>query len=307
MSRRTFFYILAAVLPAVTYGYGGSLTALWSPWVESSLQRGSAPPEQFVYLSDQRIVTLELVDRASIIVNYINLSDTYELFDPKNIVLVDDQGNAHRGHLIKLDNPESSEMPYRVSELLKPDTITGYEIVGGFELKGAARTVLFRIGGRILELEPVRTREFDLIAARIGELDIQASEARVSLERAGFRRGLGRLIFAGTPEAAEYESYFPEAKIVPPVPLAAPQPRLPSSEAGLPDPVIIRVKAIVSRAGGLRNIEVLDGLSEKLNRIAVETVRNSWIFLPAIADSKISESEVVLRVVFRRNGEKPNR
>lgn len=282
-------------------GWASAFAELAVTQVSSS--RKSPVEEQFIYLSDQRVVTVELVDSASVIMNYINLGDTFDLFDPKNLVILDRMENAYRGHLIRLENPESADVPYQISELLKPDSIVGYEIVGAFDFKSQVSTVLFRIGGRILELEPINKRNFEIIAARISELDIQSEESKLSLQRAGFRRGFGKLIFAGTVDSAAYEAYFKDSDIVAPVAVAAPQPRLPSSESRLPDPVMVRLRAIVSRAGGLRDIQVLDSLNEKLDRIAVETVRNSWVFLPAIADGKIAESELVLRVIFQRQNE----
>jgi len=85
------------------------------------------------------------------------------------------------------------------------------------------------------------------------------------------------------------------------VPLANPSPRLPTSEAARSDPVMVRVKAAVSRHGGLHNVQVVEGINDRLDQIAVETVRNSWVFLPAISNNEIVDSQVTLNILFKRS------
>ena len=48
------------------------------------------------------------------------------------------------------------------------------------------------------------------------------------------------------------------------------------------------------------NAEVETGIDAKLDSIALEVVRNSWDFLPAISEGEAVAAELVLRVVFRR-------
>jgi len=270
----------------VLLGLGGNLA-----------QKGAS---HFVYLSDQRIVTLELVDSNNLILNYINLGDSFEILEAPMVALVDGSGRHFNGHLISLEDSQDPNNRYRISELMKPGTFAGYLIVGDFRSPSPVERAFLQIGGRVLELEALDADAFELLAARIGELDLAARDRKWAIERAGFSRGFGNLFFAGSEEAEAVEGFFVKTSVLAPVTLANPSPLLPTSEANRPDPVIVKVKAVVSRQGGLRDIELAEGVSPQLDEIALETVRNAWVLLPAISNNEIVEAEVTLNVVFKR-------
>jgi len=267
-----------------------SLSGVWA-------QNGHS---QYIYLSDQRIVTLEIVDSNNLILNYINLGDSFEMLQATMVALVDSSGRHFNGHLISLEGEEEPSNRYKISELINPGKFAGHLIVGDFRTANPIERVFLQISGRILELESLSLDEFELQAARIGELDLAAEDRKWAIERAGFSRGFGELFFAGTEEAKAVEGFFVTSDVLAPVNLANPSPLLPSSESTRPDPLVVRVKAVVSRQGGLRDIRMAEGLSPKLDEIAMETVRNSWVFLPAISNNEIVEAEVTLNIVFRR-------
>ena len=255
---------------------------------------------QFVYLSDQRIVTLEHVDSNNLILNYINLSDSFEMLEAPMVVLVDSSGVHFNGHLIGLDEGVDPNNRYKVSELIQPGEFAGYLILGDFRTRNPIERAFLQISGRILEMESLDSEEFELLAARIGDLDLAVEDRKFALERAGFSRGFGELFFSGSEEAKAAEVFFEKKDVLAPVTLANPSPLLPSSELSRPDPVVVRVKAVVSRQGGLRDVQLAEGISPKLDEIAVETVRNAWVFLPAISNNEIVEAEVTLNIVFKR-------
>ena len=255
---------------------------------------------QYVYLSDRRIVTMEVVDANNLILNYINLGDSFEMLQAPMVALVDGAGRHFNGHLISLEDSPDPGTRFKVSEVMKPGEFAGYLILGNFRTESPIERAFLQISGRILELEALDPGDFELLAARIGEIDLSARERKWAIERAGFSRGFGKLFFAGTKDAEDVEAFFETGSVLAPVTLANPSPLLPSSESNWPDPVIVRIKAVVSRQGGLRDIRLEEGVSPKLDEIALETVRNSWVLLPAISNSEIVEAEVTLNIVFRR-------
>ncbi len=274
--------------------------ALWISILSLAARWVAAEPGQFLYLSDQRIVTVETADDSSIVLNYINLGDSFEILAAYNIVLLDDAGTVFRGHLFRLENPPDPTHIFEVTKLIRPAQFEGYVIAGKFDAKSPIARVLISVGGRILELEPMNARDFELMASRIGQIDLARKDRKSAIEAAGFMRGYGSLVFDGTAESAEFESFFPEVKVVPPVALATPQPRLPSSAQQLRDPVVVRVQATITKAGGLRDVHLLEGIEDKLDQIALQTVQNSWVFLPAISENELAEAELKLNVVFKR-------
>jgi len=242
---------------------------------------------------------MEIVDDNNLILNYINLGDSFEMLEAPMVVLVDASGEHFNGHLISLEESDPNNR-YKISELMHPGEFVGYLIVGDFRTNEPIERALVQISGRILELESLTSEEFELQVARVGELDLAADDRKWAIERAGFSRGFGKLFFAGTEEAETVQEFFANDEVLAPVTLANPSPLLPSSESSRPDPIIVRLKAIISRQGGLHNIRVENGVSPKLDEIAVETVRNSWVLLPAISNNEIVEAEVTLNIVFRR-------
>ncbi len=259
-----------------------------------------AQTSQFFYLSAERIAALEVVDEHHVLLNYFNLSKTFEVLNGYQIVLLGPDGEIFRGHLFREETPKDPAEPFSVSKLARPGEYSGYEVVGRHVRDGPITGALMKVSGRILEMEPLTPKQFELIAARIGELDLSNPDRSAAIRLAGFTRGYGSLALTGTAEAEPFESYFPDAKILPPVPISTPAPRLPSSDNALADPVVVRVGVFVTRSGGLRDVTALEGPNEKLEEIAVQTVRNSWVFLPAISDNKPAEAEMKLNVVFKR-------
>lgn len=259
-----------------------------------------AGTRHYFYLSDQRIIALELTDTRKAILNYFNIGDTYELIQAPLIAVLDAQGGIHRGHVFEVEKVEDPADPYKVSDLIKPGEYRGYTVLGKYDLPTPAVKAYFKLGGRIVEFEPVSAENFEWVAARISQLDLTRPDKKEMVLRAGFFRGHGTLHLEGAPGGAELRKYFPDTDLLPPPLLASSQPALPPEFAHLPDPVVVKVRAVVSRSGGLRDIEVREGINPKLNQLAVESVRNSWRFLPAISKGETATAELTLNVVFRR-------
>lgn len=278
-------------------GLLAALLVLGAPGAAQTLPEG---PRHFLYLSDQRIITVELTGPERAILNYINLSDKIEMIQAPMLVVVDEGGAGFRGHVLEDESPGAGAQRYGVGELVREREYKGFTIRGDFRLQVPAGRVLYKLGGRILELEPLTPDDFDRLAARVAQIEIQAASSKEALFRAGFHQGHGNLHFAGTPEAGDLEELFPTLELLSPVLLASPAPRLPASAHDLPDPVVVQVSAAVSRAGGLYNLSVVNGVCPDLDEMAMATVRNSWRFLPAIAGGELREATLTLNVVFQR-------
>ncbi len=277
-----------------------SLLGVWLITFTVSSFSEAASENQYLFLSNERIITLEFINDKSVIVNYVNLGDTFDLLLARNLIFLDAQQSAYRGHLFELEGVEGEQKQFDVSDLIEPGEFSGFVIAGDFNFRSPPVRPTLKIAGKIFELEPLSGEEFEIVVARIGELNLKANNKTEAIRRAGFGRGFGRFHLIGSDSAAEFEQYFKDEDIVPPLPLETPPPRLPSSESSRPDPVFVKIKAYVSRAGGLMNLEVVKGLNKKLDQIALDTVQNSWRFLPAISGNEVAEAELMLNVVFKR-------
>lgn len=279
-----------------------ALAGALSLWMCGMLRAAEADGfRHFLYVSDKRIATVELFpQRSKAILNYINLDDVIELIEAPGLLVVDAAGGGYRGQLILNETPDDEGGLYRVSDLIGPKKYRGYDILGDFRFRFAPSEAYLRLGSRIIRLEPLSAEIFELEAAKIGELDL-AAEPKFALVDAGFWRGYGDIYFPESPEEQRLRARFPSSEPLAPILLADPPPRLPSKWAGLPDPVVVRLRASVSAQGALVKLEVDEGVNPELDEQALETVRNSWKFLPAVADGEPAGAELVLRVAFQRS------
>lgn len=263
----------------------------------SALQTGV---HHYVYLSDQRIVTVERVDRFSSVLNYINLGDTFEILEAPSLVFLDREGKGFRGHVFRIEESDGLITKYKPTALVRPGEFAGLTVMGKFPEETVPAGALLKVGSRILDLEGMPARDFDTVAARVEKLDMSAQDMKRALERAGFHRGFGNLHFSGSAEAEPYQHLFVTLDVLGPVLLESPAPLLPFSKAALPDPVVVLISALITPSGQVRNVQVVEGVDPDLDRLAVDTVTDSWIFLPAISKSETAGAEIKLQVVFRR-------
>jgi hypothetical protein len=271
---------------------------LWaSPVIAHSSEKEGG---YFLYLSDQRIVTVELLDTTTLILNYINLSDNFVLIESTNIMVVDTDGQTYRSHLIQMDKRDEDGRIFRVTDLVEPRQYRGYDILGPFKYKAPPKVVYLRLGSFMLELAPLKSEEFESVSERVSRLDLSLSDSSLVVLDAGFSRGVGGLHRTGTVEGEAIEKLFPDSEIFPPVLLSNPSPNLLPRFRHLMDPVIVKVKVRITPQGGMIHSKVETGIDAELDSTALEVVRNSWDFLPAISGGEPVAAELVLRVVFRR-------
>ena len=160
------------------------LMLLWATSISAhSSGKGS---EHFLYLSDQRIVTVELLDATTLILNYINLSDNFALIESTNILVMDAEGQTYRSHLIQMDKRDEDGRIFRVADLVEPRQYRGYDVLGPFNYKASPKLVYLRLGALILELSPLNAKQFESVSERVSRLDISLSDSSLAVLDAGF-------------------------------------------------------------------------------------------------------------------------
>ncbi len=279
-------------------GWIGALALVWLVWVSGVASQSGT--RHFFYLSDRRVVTLEVVSAERAILNYINIGDSFELMDAKRLVILDGGKGAYHGQVIELENVEDPSEKYGVTDLLRPGQFVGYTILGDFQFQMSPRRALLRIGSVILELEPLSREDFELAAARIEKMDLDRADRRTMIIMSGFDQGYGRLHPAGSEPAEELSRFFPDPELWPPVLLASPLPLLLAVGRELPDPVEVKIQLVVTRAAGLYDISVVQGVHPEVDRMAVQALRNSWRWLPAVSNDRVVDAQLTVTVRFRR-------
>ena len=266
----------------------------------SVCQAAEAGFHRFLYVSDQRVVTVEIIDEGETILNYINLGQNFELLESTNLLILDATGGGYRGHLFKRDQADEEGQAFHVTDLVAPRQFKGYSILGNFRFKAPPVAAYFRLGGRVLELTPLTLQEFDKTADRVVNLNLEVENSTLALYDAGFHQGVGKLLRVGSLEGDQIGTLLADSELYPPIVLKNPAPRLLSKFSHLPDPVVVRIRLDVTAGGGLLDHSVEEGVDPELDQIALEVVRNSWIVLPAIVEGKTAATDLVVRVVFER-------
>ena len=264
---------------------------------------GKTPQEgyhHFLYVSDQRVVALEILDEGEAILNYINLGSNFQLLESNNLLIIDSTGQSYRSHLFKGDETDEKGQNFQVTELIAPKDYMGYSVLGNFRFLSFATSAYLRVGSRVLELEPQDPETFERFSNLIGKISLKTEDTTLSLYDAGFKHGLGRLLSIGSSEATPVASLLGKKEVVPPVVYKSPSPRLIPKFYHLPDPVVIGVRLQLTSMGGIKNPSIEEGLSSDLDQIAIEVVKNSWVFLPAVSRGRTTGSEIVVRVKFER-------
>ncbi len=262
----------------------------------------------YFFLSDQRIITVELIDEQKTILNYINLGDSFEIIQAPELLILDAEGRPYHGQVIEVEDASHPSDRFKVTELVQPDRFVGYNIWGNYRFQEPPERVFLKVGSRIVELEPVSKSDFNLLASKIGNLDLAMENGKQMVLMAGFRQGYGTIYGSGAAEVQQIEIHFPDLEIMPPVFLKGAQPALPSAFAHLPDPVVVELSGRVSRSGALSDIEVVHGIAPRLDQLARETVQNTWTFLPGISKGKVADIQLTFNVIFRRGApERPRR
>lgn len=268
-------------------------------WSTRSL--GGQPEfHHFLYVSNRRVVALELIDETEAILNYINLGRNYELLESNNLLILDSAGKGYRGHLLKRDKADDGGQIFQVAELFAPRDFRGYSVVGNFRFRVSPRSAYLRVGSKVLELAPLDPDEFERLADWIGKLNLETENATLALYEAGFQHGLGQILSAGQLEASPVSSLLEKSDVLPPVVLKTPAPRLLPRFSHLPDPVVVRVRLELTAKGGITNLSVEEGVDPELDQVALEVVRNSWVLLPAVSGGKTIRSAMLVRVQFAR-------
>ncbi len=254
----------------------------------------------YLYLTNQRIVTLEIANSQKAILNYINFGEAFELVDATALLLMDSEGKTHQGHVLEIEDASDPSDRYIVNKLISPKKFVGFTVYGRFKADTALSKAYFRSGGRILELEPMSQEDFEQAAEIVGRIELDLPDAKAALLKAGFRRGYGSILWAGSPEGDQIEALYSSDEVVAPMLLASPRPLLPRSLASLPDPVTVEITVLVTRSGGAHDFKVLRAANDEAGKLAMDTVRNSWRFLPAISKGKVTDARLTLKVTFRR-------
>ncbi len=258
-------------------------------------------PKQFAFVSPQYIITAEVASAHAFVLNFINLSDFVIVVQPSEFIYRGASGTYYNGQVFdaeKKDNRGETSR-FSASMLLKGHSFTGLTILGAFHELDRMEELSLRIGAKRFYLQPLSPDQFEMLAIKIGGLDLENSDSRAALRDANIQ-DLGSVTTTdGTSEwDRDWQNLLtPEGINVPKV-IEHPPISLPQDAKYLDSSPKIRLSAFINKDGGIRDLKVVRGFDKNLEEQVLRIVQSSWEFLPATKNGEVLETTVFFEVEF---------
>lgn len=259
------------------------------------------PIKAFAYVGANYIITAEVSGPRSFVINFINLSDFVIVVQPNDLIYKAVSGSFYIGQVFEQEHKDTrgETLKFTASILLKGRTFTGLTVLGAFREQERVEELSIRIGSKRYYLQGMEQVQFEQMAAKIGELDLKATNPRAALQEANIA-DLGSM--KGTDGSAEWDRDWQQLMmpdgVNPPRIIEKPE-VTPTEEARRTHTYgKVKLSAVINKNGGIQDIKVLRGLGRGLDERAVEAVKNSWVFLPATKNGEVLESTVGFEVDF---------
>ena len=265
-------------------------------------------PGVFAYVGKSYVLTAEVAGKHSFIVNLINLTDFVAVIQPGEFIYRGASGRYYIGQVFEQVNKDAhgETQKYSASFLLKGRSFTGLTIVGAFREQDQIEELSLRIGAKRFYLQSMQKPAFELLAAKVGDLDLAAPALDDTLQAAGMQE-------AGTVKTADGSAEWDRdwTDLITPDGINPPKiierPDIDSTIEAKKARTFGKVKlsAIINKSGGIQEIKVVKGLGKGLDQRAIEGVANSWVFLPATKNGEVVETLISIDVNFPEPEKKP--
>ena len=255
----------------------------------------------FAYVSRNYIITAEPAGANSFVVNIINLSDYVIVVRPQDFIYRVKSGRRYIGQVFEIGYKDTrgDMQRYNASSLLREHTFAGLKITGIFEERDAIEELSIRIGARRFFLQPLEKNAFDQLARKIQNINLENPDSEAELASANIQEIGNVKTTDGSPEwEKDWEGLLTADGVNPPRILENPviNPTPDAKKARVYGK--IRLTAIVTKNGGVRDLKVIKGLGKGLDERALEGIRNSWVFLPGTKNGEVYETQITLEVEF---------
>jgi len=258
-------------------------------------------PKAFAYVSAEYIITAEIAGPRSFVLNFINLSDYVIVVQPKEFIYRASSGRFYIGQVFEGEHKDGRGMTfrYRASILLGSRTFTGLTVVGRFLEQDSIEEMSIRIGSKRFYMDSLDKFQFEMLAGKIAELDLEKSDSRAALAEANLStRGKITRTDGTSTWNQDWQGLISVDGVNPPKIIQSP-PVTPTEEA-LKTKTYgkIQLSATINKNGGILDLMVVRGLGRGLDDRALEAVRNSWTFLPATRNGEVVQTSIKFDVTF---------
>jgi hypothetical protein len=266
-----------------------------------------AGSKSFAFVNQRYAITAEVSSEHKFVLNFINLSDFVIVVQPSEFIYKGASGRFYIGQVFDLENKNGrgETQKYSASYLLKGHAYAGFSIIGAFHEQDQIEEISMRIGARRYYMQPVESSQFEQLAVKIGNLDLENPSAAAALEEANIPEMGTVKSTDGTSEwDRDWQGLFAPDGTNPPK--IVERPEIPPTNEAKKSHTYGKVKlsGIINKSGGIQDLRVVKGLERSLDKRAIEGVTNGWVFLPATKNGEVLETSIAIEIEFPPPGKK---
>ena len=249
----------------------------------------------FAFVNPSYIITAELATEHTFVVNFINLSDFVIVVQPMDFIYRSASGHYYIGQVYELEHADTrGEMQnYSASILLRAHSFAGLNVVGLFKEQDQIEELSVRIGSQRFYMEPMEKIQFDQLARKIETLDLDSTNVAEMFRTANIQQRGSVKITDGT-EAwdRDWEGLITSDGVNPPKAIESPAILLPENSKVPEDKRKVKLSCLITKNGGIQNLKVVQSKDHDLDQRALDSVANSWVFLPATKNGEVYETVI---------------
>ncbi len=255
----------------------------------------------FAFANANYVITAEVAGKHAFVVNFINLSDFVIVVQPNEFIYRGASGRFYIGQVYDMPHKDTrgETHKYSASILLKGHSFAGLNLVGAFRELDEIRELSVRIGARRFYLQPMEKVQFEQLASKIGEIDLQNPSAASALAEANITEiGTVRSTDGTSDWDQDWQGLLTEDGINPPKIIERPAIAPAEDSRKSRSYGKVRLSAVINKSGGIQDLKVIKGLGRGPDERAMEGVQNSWLFLPATRNGEVLDTAITIEVEF---------
>ena len=142
-------------------------------------------------------------------------------------------------------------------------------------------------------MEPMEKIQFDQLARKIETLDLDSTNVAEMFRTANIQQRGSVKITDGT-EAwdRDWEGLITSDGVNPPKAIESPAILLPENSKVPEDKRKVKLSCLITKNGGIQNLKVVQSKDHDLDQRALDSVANSWVFLPATKNGEVYETVI---------------
>jgi len=262
-------------------------------------QKPGEPFKSYGFIGPNYIITAERGAPHSFVLNFINLSEFVIVVQPQDLIYRASSGNFYIGQVFDQErkDPRGETYRYSASVLLKAKSFTGLTVLGHFRELDQIEELSVRIGSKRFYLQALEPSQFEMLATKVGNLNIESPNTSAALQEADLQTMGTVRVTDGTADWDRDWQGLIRPDGVNPVRVIESMKVEPTEEA-LKNKTFgkIRLSALINKNGGIEDLKIIRGLGKGLDERATEAIKNSWIFLPATRNGEVLESVIDLEL-----------